>query len=108
MTARDEALDRIEQEVGVLLRRVRRVIHERARRVDPELVDLGLVDRTPDPADGRATLIAVTEEGVRRLAAVAAERRSLFAGRLSDWTPDDLTDLADRLHRYNAALDPDD
>ena len=87
----------------MLIRRVRRVIGERARAVHPDLqppaylmlgyvldegpiraselctvfdidkggisrqvqhlVDLGLVDRTPDPDDGRATLISVSDDG---------------------------------------------
>jgi DNA-binding MarR family transcriptional regulator len=35
--SRAEELGRLEQEVGVLIRRVRRVIHERARAVHPDL-----------------------------------------------------------------------
>ncbi len=147
-TTREGALDRVEHEVGVLIRRVRRVIHERARAVDPELqpssylmlgylrdhgplrasalctvfdidkgaisrqvqnlVDLGLVDRTADPDDGRATLISLSDDGTRRLAGVSAERRTEYDGRLRDWSTDDLVDLADRLGRYNAALGADD
>ena len=107
MTAtRYESLRHLEREVGVLIRRVRRVIGERARAVHEELqpasylmlswladegpvrasemvetfaidkgaisrqlqhlVDLGLVVRSPDPDDGRATLVAARPSSSRR------------------------------------------
>ena len=66
------------------------------------LEDRGLVDRTTDPADGRATRLAVTDEGRERLEAGAARRRALVADMLQDWSPEDretlrrlLTRLAD-------------
>lgn len=144
MTGRSDALRRLEQEVGVLVRRVRRVIGERARAVHPELqavsylmlghlhahgparasalcvafdmdkgsvsrqlqhlLDLGLVDRTPDPADGRATLLSVSEEGHRRMGDVAEHRRELLAERLGGWTAEDLDQFVGLLSRYNASL----
>jgi DNA-binding MarR family transcriptional regulator len=113
--SRSDSLRHLEREVGMLIRRVRRVIGERARLVHEELqpasylmlswlVDqgpvrassmaeqftidkgavsrqlqhldaLGLVERTPDPADGRATLVAASDDAVRRLADVAEHRR---------------------------------
>lgn len=143
-TSRGDALRELETEVGVLIRRVRRVIGERARAVHPDLlpssylmlsyvrehgplrasamcavfeidkgavsrqvqhlIDLGLVDRAPDPADGRATLLSVSEEGARRLDDVAAERRELLAERLGEWPVAELEDFAASLRRYNDAL----
>lgn len=38
-----------------------------------DLQDRGLIERTPDPADRRARLLALTPEGRRRYAAVHAE-----------------------------------
>ncbi|GAA4079398.1 MarR family winged helix-turn-helix transcriptional regulator [Nocardioides kongjuensis] len=141
---RTDALKDLEVEVGVLIRRVRRVIGERARAVHPDLlpssylmlshvhdhgplrasamcavfeidkgaisrqvqhlIDLGLVDRAPDPEDGRATLLSVSEEGVRRLETVAEERRELLAERLEDWPVEELQEFAVSLRRYNDAL----
>ena len=69
------------------------------------LVDLGMVERTRDPEDGRATLLAVTAEAQGRLAEVAAARRQLLADRLGGWSDDELTAFVDALSRYNAALD---
>ncbi|MCY7396680.1 MAG: MarR family transcriptional regulator [Nocardioides sp.] len=144
-SVRDDSLRELEREVGVLIRRIRRVIGVRARAVHEDLqpsaylmlswlvdegpvrasamvdwfnidkgavsrqlqqlVDLGLVDRTPDPGDGRATLVSASTEGVRRLADVAAGRRRLLDERLSDWSAPELEGFVALLSRYNAALD---
>lgn len=144
MTSRPDALRELERELGVMVRRVRRVIAERAHAVHPDLqsssylmlghlldqgplraselcavfdidkgaisrqvqhlVDLGLVDRTPDPADGRATLISVSDEGARRIHDVVEHRRKWFDERLGDWSADEILDFAATLSRYNEAL----
>lgn len=147
MTAsgRQQSLRRIEQEVGVLIRRVRRVIGERARAVHPELapvsylllahvaeagpvrasalvddlgsdkaavsrqvshlVELGLLERSRDPDDGRATLLAATADARDRLERVRRQGSERFGQMLGDWSDRDLADLAERLTRYNAALE---
>ncbi len=146
MTSERQASVRlIEDEVGVLIRRIRRVIAERAQAVHESLhpnqfvllnhlaehgplrasslvehfamdkasvsrqvqhlIDLDLVDRTPDPEDGRATLLAVSGEGRRRLRDVAAHRRKLLDERLGDWDDQELADFAQALARYNATLE---
>ncbi|GAA1539485.1 MarR family winged helix-turn-helix transcriptional regulator [Nocardioides humi] len=141
---RTDALRDLESEVGVLIRRVRRVIGERARAVHPELmpssylmlgyvhdhgplrasamcavfeidkgaisrqvqhlIDLGLVDRSPDPEDGRATLLTVSADGVRRLEQVATDRREQLAESLGEWSAAELAEFAASLRRYNDAL----
>lgn len=143
--ARADAVHRLEQEVGVLIRRVRRAVGERARLVHPDLhpsayfllahvdehgplrasaiaeameldkgamsrgvqhlIDLGLVDRTPDPDDGRATLLSVSPEGRTRLADMAVHRRKRLDERLSGWSDDELTAFVSELTRYNATLE---
>lgn len=143
--SRPETLRQLEGEVGVLIRRIKRVIGERARAVHADLqpasylmlaylaehgptrssviaetfdidkgaisrqvqhlVDLGLVDRTPDPGDGRAWLVSASEYAVRRLAVVTADRRKWLDERLGDWEDSDLTGFVDVLGRYNQALD---
>ena len=115
MTDRAQSLRQIEHELGVLIRRVRRVIGDRARAVHPDLqpatylllthldesgplrasalvdatgvdkgaisrqvqqlVDLGLLTRTQDPDDGRATLLEVTADAHTRLGQVQRDRR---------------------------------
>ena len=69
------------------------------------LVDLGLVDRAPDPADGRATLVSASAEAVRRIDAVTEDRRQWLDERLGSWGDAELASFASELGRYNAALD---
>jgi DNA-binding MarR family transcriptional regulator len=144
MTSRPDALRQLEREVGVLIRRIKRVIGERAHAVHEDLQpasylmlswladegpvrassmvesfhidkgavsrqlqhldELGLVVRTPDPADGRATLVAASDDAVRRLADVTAHRRKWLDEQLGDWSAEELTEFAATLHRYNTAL----
>ena len=142
---RDVALHSVEREVGALIRRVRRVIGERAAAVHPDLqpsaylilthldeeddvrssqlvdaldidkgaisrqisslVDLGLVERAPDPEDGRATRLRLTDDARSRLEAVRVRRWGRFGERLSSWSDDDLESYAATLQHYNEALD---
>lgn len=142
--SRYDSLRHLEREVGVLIRRVKRVIGERARAVHEDLQpasylmltwlaekgpvrasemvesfgidkgavsrqlqhlgDLGLVERTPDPADGRATLVAASDDAVRRLADVSEHRRKWLDEQLGDWTAEELETFAATLEKYNLAL----
>jgi DNA-binding MarR family transcriptional regulator len=143
--ARADLLGGLEQEVGVMIRRIRRVIGERARSVHPDLqsssylmltwlnqhgaqrasamaeafgidkgaisrqvqhlLDLGLVDRTPDPDDGRATLVSASVEAAARINQVNEDRRRWLDDRLVDWPDSDLSEFVRMLSSYNAALD---
>ena len=71
------------------------------------LTELGLIERTPDPADGRAALLAVTDDARRRMADVHRHRRKYLDERLADWSDEDLRAFVDMLGRYNASLDLD-
>lgn len=68
------------------------------------LVALGLVERRPDPSDGRAQVVVATADAELRLKRLLAARRARFQGRLADWTARDLLDLAEVLTRYNDDL----
>ncbi|NEC31297.1 MarR family transcriptional regulator [Streptomyces sp. SID8111] len=69
------------------------------------LEDLGLVAREPDPADGRAWLVALTEEGRDRVGRVREARRARYAGRLAHWDPAEVTELARLLGRLNQGME---
>ena len=143
--ADDETMRALEHEMGVLVRRIRRLIAERARMVHPDLspvaysmlmalnesgsrrasdlvglfsvdkgavsrqvqslLELGLIERDPDPEDRRAAILSITEEGSRRLASIAAARRSEVIDRLSEWNDEDLRAFVTVLARYNSALE---
>jgi DNA-binding MarR family transcriptional regulator len=66
-----------------------------------KLAELGLVDRTADPVDGRAQVLSPTEEGSARLARIREARRARWAADLSDWPSDDVATLAELLARIN-------
>jgi DNA-binding MarR family transcriptional regulator len=143
--SRADELGRLEQEVGVLIRRVKRVIGERARAVHPDLqpasylmlshlvssgpqrssvlserfgvdkgaisrqvqhlCELGLLERTPDPEDGRATLVSASPDAVHRMEALNRDRRRWLDEQLAEWSEDDLREFVTGLARYNEALD---
>jgi DNA-binding MarR family transcriptional regulator len=73
-------------------------------RVVHQLLALGLVERSPDPEDGRASIITVTTDAHARLAQMHQTRRELFAQRLGDWAPEDIAHLASELSRFNEAV----
>lgn len=144
MTRGDE-LRRIESELTVLIRRVKRLLGDRARSVHPELaplsfmvlqyvrdsgpvragelaevfgvdkagvsrlvqqlVELGLVERSPDPGDRRASLLVGTTEAAQRVDAMRHERSERFDQRLGEWSDPEITEFAEQLARYNRALE---
>ncbi|MGW1891159.1 MarR family winged helix-turn-helix transcriptional regulator [Streptomyces sp. NPDC002004] len=69
------------------------------------LEDLGLVAREPDPADGRAWLVHLTDEGRARFRTVRDARRARYVRQLADWNREDLAELARLLHQLNAGSD---
>ncbi|MBC7277921.1 MarR family winged helix-turn-helix transcriptional regulator [Nocardioides sp.] len=74
-------------------------------RMVQTIIDLGLLERHPDPEDGRASLVSVTAKAREGLDRVARERRVRFNDRLADWSPDDIDQLSGMLSRYNEALE---
>ncbi|TQM15833.1 MarR family winged helix-turn-helix transcriptional regulator [Pseudonocardia kunmingensis] len=75
------------------------------------LVRLGLVERTTDPEDGRATLLVATDEGRRVFEENRRVRIERIAEMLDDWPVEDRRKLAELLARFttdfaNNALKP--
>ncbi|WP_444852232.1 MarR family winged helix-turn-helix transcriptional regulator [Streptomyces sp. NPDC000229] len=69
------------------------------------LEDLGLVARAPDPADGRASLVRLTDEGRSRFRHVRDARRARYVRKLADWDRAEVAELARLLHQFNASAE---
>jgi DNA-binding MarR family transcriptional regulator len=65
------------------------------------LVDLGLVTREADPADGRAQVLQTSEEGTARLTRIREARRARWEADLAGWPTEDVAMLGDLLARFN-------
>ena len=73
-----------------------------SRQVAAE-VKRGYVRREPDPSDGRASLLAITEAGREVCERLRALRRDMLAAAVDGWTDEELATFAARLNRSNAA-----
>jgi DNA-binding MarR family transcriptional regulator len=71
-----------------------------------ELEELGLITRTPDPADGRSSLLSPTPEGLARLAAARAPQESVLLNTLEGWSVEQIRDLTRLLHALTAGETP--
>ena len=69
------------------------------------LEDLGLVTRERDPADGRASLVRLTEEGLARFQRVRDARRDLYVQKLADWDRGEVLELSRLLGHLNASAE---
>ena len=88
-----EIADTVELDLSTLSRQVR------------HLADAGLVAKVPDPADGRAALLSLTERGAAVLASASEARRRVLAGAIADWTDAERVALADGLLRLGVGLE---
>ena len=69
------------------------------------LIRLGLVQRDPDPLDGRAFLLTPSPDGLHRLAAATDARRGEWRGRLDGWSTGELAEFVTALTRLNTDLE---
>ena len=58
-----------------------------------ELIERGLIERIPDPLDGRATKLQCTTEGIKTINKHKAFRRAFFNELLSQWSHQDVENL---------------
>lgn len=85
----------------------------RAEGLDPStmsrrlasLAERGLIERHPDPADGRAHVLGLTDTGRRALAQERVRRVELVTDTLADWPEQDKAQLADLLGRLADSLE---
>jgi DNA-binding MarR family transcriptional regulator len=66
---------------------------------------LGLVGRTPDPSDGRATLVRATRTGAARHRRTKQTARSVYQELLADWSEDELEQAANVAARLVETLE---
>ncbi len=69
------------------------------------LVRIGYVERRPDPADGRACLLAATDEGHRVFEANRDLRNREISRITDDWDEVDRERLVDLMDRFTTALE---
>jgi len=70
-----------------------RVRRPTATRIVANLVELGLVTRTPDPSDGRGCLVAATADGRALLKRLRKRKTAYLAKRMSELDPDEVETL---------------
>lgn len=72
---------------------IERVKRPTATRTLGVLLEAGLVDRTPDPADGRSSLVSVNAAGRERLRRLRGRKNAYLARRMRDLPAADLETL---------------
>jgi DNA-binding MarR family transcriptional regulator len=65
------------------------------------LVQQGLVERRPDPQDGRAWVLAATDDGERMFEHYKQQRNEYLVTMLAKWQHDEVLQLTDLLDRFN-------
>ena len=76
-----------------------------ASRQTAELVGQGLLRRESDPADGRVSLLALTDEGEQTVQELIEQRKAFFSSALAEWDCDDVHRLAELMGRLTDSLD---
>lgn len=69
-----------------------------------QLCDRGMIDRDPDPEDGRARIIAISDDGRDGLRRTFDLRREVITEAMADWTEDERDRLRDDISRLTHAL----
>jgi DNA-binding MarR family transcriptional regulator len=76
----------------------------RVSRMVSHMIELGLVARHADPADGRAAILQITAEGERLFHQIQRQRDEYLASVVSDWSEHDRRSLALLLRRLADGL----
>lgn len=64
-----------------------------ATRVLAKLEEMGLIERTPDPADGRSSLVAATDRGRDYITRARGRKNALLAKRMAELPTEDVVTL---------------
>ncbi len=71
------------------LAEIERIKRPTATRILRGLVEAGLIDRAPDPADGRSALVSVNAAGRERLRRLRGRKNAYLARRMRDLPTED-------------------
>jgi DNA-binding MarR family transcriptional regulator len=72
---------------------IERISRPTATRILRGLVDAGLVDRRPDPVDGRSALVEIEDRGSKLLNRLRSRKNAYLSRRLAGLDPEDLETL---------------
>ena len=72
-----------------------------------DLVDLGYIDRHPDPDDRRASRVCVSDVGQVRLKQIWDRRARRLAEMLSGWSESEALDALDSIRKLNDTFNED-
>lgn len=67
----------------------------------------GFIDRTPDPADGRAQLVGISVGGQHQLDQAFERRRAILENTLAEWGPADIAEFERLLSKFVAGITND-
>lgn len=70
-----------------------------------QLVKAGLARREADPADGRASRLAVTEHGLTACRELHEARNALISEALRDWPAERVRTFADLFQEFNSSVE---
>jgi DNA-binding MarR family transcriptional regulator len=65
-----------------------------------QLVSEQLLVRQPDPEDGRASVVALSDAGKRFVEEMIERRRAFIDSTVADWSAEDLRTFTSLLHRF--------
>jgi DNA-binding MarR family transcriptional regulator len=70
-----------------------------------DLEERRLVERTPNPRDGRSWYVRLAPDGKRVTEEMLTHVRHLLASTLDDWTDEDIVELSGLLARFRTSFD---
>lgn len=69
------------------------------------LVGHGLVEKLPDPQDGRVAMLSLTDEGAALIERLMEQRSAWFQDLLKDWEPAEATAFSASLDRFAGSVE---
>ena len=89
------------------LAEIERIKRPTATRILRGLEEQGLVERTPDPNDGRSALISITGDGRERLRRLRQRKNAYLAKRMRDLDPREIATLGSAAEILERLLEGD-